>query len=165
MTEELGTVRAEDDRMRLRYERRYDASPEEVWAALTEPDSLRRWLCADPVLEPHVGGEFRLTWSETAQAAGSVLVWEPPHVLEAEWIDGDMHSILRFEISASGDGALLVLDHRGVTPEKAVSMGAGWHAHLERLDDVLAGRDASWDRWRPRYESLLPRYDELVSAA
>ena len=163
MTEELGTVRAEGNLRALRYERRYEASPDEVWAALTAPESIRRWLFADAVLEPRVGGDFRLAWSGGEKAAGSVLVWEPPHVLETEWVEGEMHSILRFEISASGSGAVLVLDHRDVTRAKAPSMGAGWHAHLEALGDVLEGREPSEERWWPRYESLRPRYEELVT--
>ena len=51
----------------LRSERTYDATPEELWSAVTEPDSIRRWLFADAVLEPRVGGEFRLVWSENGR--------------------------------------------------------------------------------------------------
>jgi hypothetical protein len=76
----------------------------------------------------------------------------------------EMRSILRIELSPAQGGTALVLDHRNVGLESAIGMGAGWHAHLEALGDLLEGRDADADRWRPRFESLLPRYAELVSS-
>jgi uncharacterized protein YndB with AHSA1/START domain len=129
---------------------------------LTEPESISRWLFAEAVLEPRVGGEFRLRWSEN-EAGGSVLVWEPPRSLAVEWDEPDVRSILRIEVSPAEDGATLVLEHRNVTAKAAIGMGAGWHAHLEALDEVLSGRAASSERWWPRYEELRPTYEELVS--
>jgi uncharacterized protein YndB with AHSA1/START domain len=162
MTEQLGTVRADGDLMTLNFERRYDASPDEVWAALTEPESIKRWLFADAVLEPRVGGDFGLRWSEN-EAGGSVLVWEPPRTLEVEWNEPDVRSILRIEINAVENGAALALEHRNITHKAAIGMGAGWHAHLEALGEILSGREASSERWWPRYEALRPTYEELVS--
>jgi uncharacterized protein YndB with AHSA1/START domain len=162
MTEQLGTVRTDGDRVALHFERRYDATPDEVWSALTEPESISRWLFADAVVEPRVGGAFRLRWSEN-EAGGSVLVWEPQRTLEVEWNETDLRSILRIEITAFEDGAALVLDHRNVTAKAAIGMGAGWHAHLEALAELLSGRSASTERWWPRYEELRPRYEQLVS--
>jgi uncharacterized protein YndB with AHSA1/START domain len=162
MTEQLGTVRVDGDLMALRFERRYDASPDEVWAAMTEPDSISRWLFADAVLEPRVGGDFRLRWDEN-EAGGSVLVWEPPRLLEVEWDETDVRSMVRIEISAAESGAALALEHRNITPSAAIGLGAGWHAHLEALGEMLSGRGASSERWWPRYEQLRPTYEELVS--
>lgn len=164
MTQELGTFRSNEEGAALRFERTYDATPEEVWAAFTDPDSIRRWLFADAVLEPRVGGAFRLVWSENERTGGAVLVWEPPRALEVEWSEGEMQSILRVEIAASEGGTMLVLDHRSLTPDVVVGIGAGWHAHLDALDDVLARRDDVTDRWRERHEALLPRYEELTAS-
>jgi uncharacterized protein YndB with AHSA1/START domain len=162
MTEQLGSLRAHDDRIALRFERTYDATPDEVWAALTEPESIGRWLFAEAVLEPRVGGAFRLRWSENEQAGGSVLAWEPPRLLEVEWDETDMRSVLRVEITATANGATLVLDHRNIAEQAAIGMGAGWHAHLEALGELLGGADTSSERWQPRYEMLRPRYEELA---
>jgi uncharacterized protein YndB with AHSA1/START domain len=157
----LGEVRAEGGRAGLRYERRYAATPEAVWDAFTDPGSIRRWLFADAVVEPRVGGRFELRWAEGA-ARGRVLVWDPPRVLEASWDESNVESVLRVEISASADGAVLVLDHRGLTRPSASGTGAGWHAHLSALGDVLAARSAVEDRWQERFERLKPSYRELV---
>jgi uncharacterized protein YndB with AHSA1/START domain len=162
MREQLGTIRVDGDLMALHFERRYDANPDEVWAALTKPESIGRWLFADAVLEPRVGGDFRLRWNEN-EAGGSVLVWEPPRTLEVEWNETDVRSILRIEITSVGNGTALALEHRNITQKAAIGMGAGWHAHLEALGEILSGRNASSERWWPRYEELRPSYEELVS--
>lgn len=72
MTE--GTLRAEGERAGVRFERRYDAAPEEVWSALTEPERLTRWLANVAELELRVGGRFVLVWHEDSQQTdGTVL--------------------------------------------------------------------------------------------
>lgn len=85
MSDQVATLRAEEEQVGLRFERRYDATPDEVWAALTEPESIRRWLLAEAVLEPRVGGAFSLDWSADDRADGTVRASEPPRILEADW--------------------------------------------------------------------------------
>jgi uncharacterized protein YndB with AHSA1/START domain len=158
----FGAPRSDGDgRLALRYERHYEATPEEVWSAFTEPESIRRWLFADATLEPRVGGELRLDWTE-GRVEGSVLVWEPPRLLEIEWLEPDLQSIVSVEISASEKGALLVLEHRSLTVEPALRVGPGWHAHLDVLGELLAGRAGTVDEWREHFESLRPSYEELT---
>jgi uncharacterized protein YndB with AHSA1/START domain len=163
MSDGLGEVVAEGGAVALRFERAYDAPPEELWAALTEPASIRRWLLAEAVLEPRVGGAFRLGWSGGHAAEGRVLAWEPPRLLVVEWGDPEGVSVLRVEVRPSGDGSALALDHRGVPPASAVSLGAGWDAHLTALAEALAGREGVAERWSRRYELLRPRYEELLA--
>jgi len=76
----------------------------------------------------------------------------------------ELRSILRIEIAAAESGSTLVLDHRNVTSEAAIGMGAGWHAHLELLGELVEGGDPAAESWQPRYESLRPRYEELIAA-
>jgi uncharacterized protein YndB with AHSA1/START domain len=165
VTDGPGTVTAGPDGLTLRFERRYDAAPDEVWAALTEPESIRRWLLAEAVLEPRVGGAFRLDWRGLGSAGGSVLTWAPPRLLEVEWNEGELRTHLRIAIAAAADGALLLLEHRAVAPGAGVRMGAGWDAHLTALGEALAGRDGIDARWRARFDDLVPRYEALVAAA
>ena len=69
------------------------------------------------------------------------------------------------ELTPLGATTRLVLEHGGIAVEgTATGLGAGWHAHLTALRDVLDGRDAVADRWWPLYESLRPEYEELVRA-
>lgn len=167
--ESLGALRADDAGLAVRFERRYDATPEEVWAAVTEPASIARWLFADAVLEPRAGGAFRARWGEEDRVGGTVLRWEPPRLLETEWLQTDLRSVLRIEIAPAGEGALLVLDHRRLSAAPAVRVGAGWHAHLDALGALLGRGDAAAPgdagAWRERYAALRPRYAAAVAAA
>ena len=68
----------------VRFTRRYDATPAEVWAALTEPDSVARWLGPVPT---------------------SVRESQPERLLELDWlIPGDEPSVVRFELRPSEGG-------------------------------------------------------------
>lgn len=65
-----GRLRSEGDRCGVRFERRYDASTEELWSALTEPERLGRWLADVAELELRVGGRFLLRWQESDGTQG-----------------------------------------------------------------------------------------------
>ena len=157
---EMGTLRADASRRAVRFERSFAAAPEEVWSALTESDRVERWL-APAVLEPRRGGLVEIVFDEEQTVTGVVLTWEPPRLLEYEWrFPGEPESIVRFALSPQVGGTLLVLDHRLLGSEHATGYAAGWHAHLDRLDDLLSGRPCqSWDE---RFSALLPHYREQV---
>jgi uncharacterized protein YndB with AHSA1/START domain len=134
------------DRRTLRFERRYDASPAEVWSALTEPERLARWLAP-----AEIGDTVRIDFGNDV-VTGRVLVRDEPHVLEYEWrFAGEDESIVRFELAADADGTVLRLEHRLLGPEHALGYSAGWHAYL----DALGGAEEPWD---DRFAELLPLY-------
>ena len=156
-----GKLRSEGDRAGVRFERRYDFAPEEVWSALTEPDRLQRWLADVAEIDLRVGGRFVLRWNEgdgTQVDDGKVRALEPGKVLELDWTyPGEPDSVARFELRPDGDGTILVLDHRGLPPAAIAGYGAGWHSHLDSLEAHLAGREADWSA---RFEELGPAYEE-----
>lgn len=157
-----GVLRADGDRMAVRFERRYGGSPEEVWAALTEPARLRRWLAevVDGRVEP--GGEFTFRWndSDDQTARCRVRVFVPPRTLELDWgFAGEPPSLLRIDLSpADGGGTLLVLDHRQLPAAIGAGYGAGWQAHLCALADFDV------DAWDARFAEFLPAYREQAAA-
>jgi uncharacterized protein YndB with AHSA1/START domain len=160
-------MRRDGDAFAVRLERTYAASPEEVWAAFTDPSSIRRWLFADTILEPRVGGRAEFRWSDAGDdaALGSVLAWDPPRLLELSWAEREAASLLRVELKPLAGGTLLVLDHSGIASEgTATGLGAGWHSHLVALGELLGGHDAVEERWWPLYQSLRPRYEDLARA-
>jgi uncharacterized protein YndB with AHSA1/START domain len=154
---ELGMLREDG----VRFERLYTAGAEEVWAALTEPESLTRWLAPHgAVLEPNGRFELRMSDAEKADVWGAVRVFDPPRTLELEWrYEGEDDSVLRIELEPRGQETLLVLDHRLLRADQAVGYSAGWHAYLDALDDLLAGR-APGD-WDERFRSRLDAYRAL----
>ena len=157
---ELGTLRADGERCAVRFERLYDATPEELWGALTDAEQLRGWMANEVRIDPRPGGEFEFRFGEadTEWAAGRVVSVEPPRLLELDWtFPGEPKSAVRFEIEPRDRGALLVLDHRQLALESGASYSAGWHAHLDLLDAQLAG--APEPDWVARYTELKPDYD------
>ncbi|MFL6128075.1 MAG: SRPBCC domain-containing protein [Mycobacteriales bacterium] len=163
---DFGTVRRDGDRGAVRFARHYQASPEELWAAWTEPDRIARWLGATvrggPV-EP--GASFRLVWAEGADNQAELVVRElkRPELLEWEWtIAGEPPTVLRVDFVAAGGGTDLVLDHRGLPLGQYAALAAGWHAYLDALGALVgSGLPVYWDE---RFAALLPAYRERVRA-
>jgi len=156
---DLGQLRDDGDRRSVRFERRYDAAPEAVWAAVTEPEQMRGWLAEVVEFDHTAGGTIHLRFGDGPDevAYGAVLAFEPPSVLEYEWHwPGEDHSVVRFELLRDGEGTLLLLEHRGLPPAAAIGYGAGWHAHLDCLEAVVRGRAAP--DWDARFSELLPSY-------
>ena len=156
MTENMGTLTRQGDRATVRFERWLDAVIDDVWAALTTPEGLEAWL-APAQLELRDGGNMDIDFGEDGLAGGVILELEPPRLLEYEWgFPGEPDSILRFELSPRNDGTMLVLEHRLLPGDQSVGYSAGWHAHLDHLAAVVAGRHpGSWDE---RFAELLPAY-------
>ena len=104
----------------VRFRRRYDATPAEVWAALTEPESIARWLGPVPT---------------------NVRESEPERTLELDWlVPGDEPSVVRFELRPrEGGGTELVLDHRRINAVQGMLYSERWTNTLLRLDDLLGG--------------------------
>jgi hypothetical protein len=103
-----------DQRCALRLTRRYDAEPAELWRALTEPESVVRWLGAGDVqLRP----------------------LEPERVLELELAD----SVARIELTPDGDRTILVLDHERIPAEVGMRFAQRWTEALDRFRREVAG--------------------------
>lgn len=166
MTEGYGEIRRDGDNIAVRFDREYDVPAARVWSALTDPDRLGRWL--GPVRSGTIGagGVFELTMNDDPVEIARCTVREftPGRCLEFDWdYTGERASQVRFELIPTATGTRLVLEHRRLTADER-GYGAGWHAHLDRFGDLVAGRDlASWDE---RFVAVLPAYrrqlDELA---
>jgi uncharacterized protein YndB with AHSA1/START domain len=159
----LGTITTDGDTRTVRFERRYPAAREEVWAAITEPARLREWL-TEATFEPGEGGRVAFDFGEGGACTGTVTVWDAPSVLEYGWdFPDESRSVVRWELAADGDGTVLTLVHRLLTAAVAPGYGAGWHAHLDQLGAHLvpADGDGTVD-WDDRYRSLRPEYDAMA---
>jgi uncharacterized protein YndB with AHSA1/START domain len=145
----------------VRFERTVSASPEEVWAALTDPTLIEGWL-AEAEFEPSEGGKVHLVWPGQGEMHGSVTKFVPHRELEYSWREASGTSLLRFELEPVDDGSTLRLEHMGTSPEDAPGFGAGWQSHLEALDVVLAGDKSAAEERDARYNELRGEYQGLV---
>jgi uncharacterized protein YndB with AHSA1/START domain len=121
----------------VRFTRRYDAGPAEVWATLTEPGAVARWLAQAAVLDASEGASFDLRLGD-AVIRGRVRAVVPERLLELDWVDRGDASIVRFELSPDGEGTTLVLDHRRISAQVGMAAMERWAGALDRLERVLA---------------------------
>jgi uncharacterized protein YndB with AHSA1/START domain len=123
-----------DDQCELRLTRVYPASPAAVWAVLTEPASLARWLAAPGAIQLVPGGSF-----EVGSVAGRVREIDPERVLELDWRrEGEEPSVVRFELTQFTGGTQLVLNHRRVQEPVGMRYIQGWRIALGRFGQALA---------------------------
>ena len=127
-----------DGTCEVRFTRYYEAAPEDVWAALTEPGSLARWLARGAEIDL-AGDAFELRLADGEAVTARVRALEPARLLELDWVDGvGEPSVVRLELARDGDGTVLVLDHRRVDARVGMVYIARWERHLRRLDSLVA---------------------------
>jgi uncharacterized protein YndB with AHSA1/START domain len=160
----LGTLRRQDAGVTVEFSLIVPASAQHVWTALTDPSTIAQWL-ADAEFDAQPGGKVHLTWDDENEMYGTVIVASAPNLLTYSWIEPDGTSELSFEIRGVDDEtSQLILIHRGTSNNNAPGFGAGWHAHLESLLQVLMGADTSSTIRDTRYEQLRPSYVALMDS-
>ena len=160
----FGTVTLEGGTHTLRFERLIRFTPEEIWAALTEPARLGEWL-AEAEVVPGPNGSVTLDFGEGGKESGRITAWRPPQLLAYEWnFVGETPSHVRFELDAVDDGhaTRLTLEHSLLSRDLATGYGAGWHAHLDQLEGHLEGDVPDWGEL---FAVLQPQYAEIGSSA
>ena len=162
----LGRIVLDDDRAAIVMECRYPHPIEKVWAALTDPKQLTKWMGPAKV-DGRVGGTITLEGgpqdipAEVRRMTGQILVWDPPTVLEYEWRQAIVdESVVRYELASDGEGegagTLLKFTQRWLSLTNARGFLPGQHAYLDRLAAHLDG--AEIPDWRARYAEVKPIY-------
>jgi uncharacterized protein YndB with AHSA1/START domain len=141
----LTTTTRDGQEMRLlTAERRYAASAEEVWDALTDPERVPRWFGGAVTGDLEVGGRFQIE----GNAGGEVLGCTPPQSFSITWEFGGQISWVDVTLTASDDQTRLVLEHTApVDPQMweqfgPGAVGIGWEMALMGLDEHLLSPDA-----------------------
>lgn len=161
-----GTLEKVDGGYALHYERHLRHPVEKVWEAITQPERLVEWL-GEAEVDLVEGGRFVVRWlntdmeGNTAVASGTITRLDPPNVLE---VDTDIHGLLRWDLRAEGAGCLLEFSARAPLPDEYLTeVLAGWHVHIDFLEDALDGRPVDWpnwpfDRWTAHHERYEARF-------
>ncbi|MFE7132716.1 SRPBCC family protein [Streptomyces sp. NPDC057638] len=152
--------------------RTYDAAPEDVWDACTDPERLRRWflpVSGDLVL----GGHYQLE----GHAGGEILRCEPPRLLRVSWLFGENPGFSEVELRLAPDpsgGTEFVLEHTAVVPPDfwgqfgPGATGVGWDLVLLGLGLDLQGESVGDPRaWEASDEArtYMTRSSDLWGAA
>ncbi len=134
----------------VRLRRTYDASIEDVWDAVTDPDRISRWFL--PISgDIRLGGSYQLE----GNARGTVLACEPPRRFRVTWVYGEPTSDrdiseVEVRLSRAGEGrTTLELEHSAIVPDDRWdeygpgAVGVGWDGALLGLGLHLAGGSVS----------------------
>jgi uncharacterized protein YndB with AHSA1/START domain len=112
-----------------------EASPEEVWEALTDEDRLEEWLAPDVELDPTKGGEIAVRDGED-ERAGTVETVEENERFAFTWSrPGEGESFVEFTIEALPGGSRVTVVETPIGPT-AVAAG-GWGSRLGRLNRAM----------------------------
>ena len=162
----LGTVSVNGEFATLEFERRLSHPPEVVWEAITEPKELEEWYLTKASIDRRQGGRIEF-WSGPTRVhvTGNILVWDPQHVFEHEWIvepsDGfprGENATIRWEIRPDGEASVLKMTHRNLSRRTALNFSSGAHAFLDRLEASLD--ETSMPDWMARVQELRPSYQQ-----
>jgi uncharacterized protein YndB with AHSA1/START domain len=142
-----GAVGEDGDAPTLVFRRQFRHPLERVWAAITEPDQIRRWQLTEATIDARPGGSVEfVTGPDRVRSFGRIRAWRPPRLWEYEWNfapgpyvpDGES-AVVRWELSPTPDGTLLVLTHRRLSRPTARAFARGLRGFLDRLGAQLDG--------------------------
>ena len=121
-----------------------EASPEEVWEALTDEDRLEEWMAPDVELDPVEGGEIAVRDGDE-ERAGTVETVEEGERFAFTWSrPGEGESFVEFTIEALPGGSRVTVVETPIhsaatnTAAGSTAMAAGgWGPRLTRLRHAL----------------------------
>ncbi len=134
----------------LRMVRWLPATPEAVFAAWTDAESLQTWMCPTPVhmttaeLDVRVGGCFRIAMrhgdSETVHT-GVYREIQPPQRLVFTWVSTTTRhhtTLVTVELRPRDAGTELILTHEGFPDADAAAQhNNGWQSIAAKLEVYL----------------------------
>ena len=140
------------ERMVVLREVQIAAPPSTVFAFLTDPEKILRWMGTEATVEPHPGGIYLVNVSGRDFARGEFTEVVPVHRLAYSfgWDERkDMppgSSLIEIDLIDRGGATLLRMTHSGLPDaEECASHEKGWAHYLERLAVAAAGGDPGPD--------------------
>jgi uncharacterized protein YndB with AHSA1/START domain len=168
----------------VRVDRLLNAPVDKVWSYVTESDKRAKWFAAGN-WDLRLGGKTELIFAHhtlSGEASppgfdkkgpfeGEIIAFEPPRLIA--WRDtgiGRGGSEIRIELASEGSATHLSITHTKMGYSDRLGASAGWGAHLNILEDVLAGRKprAFWtmhDRLRAFYAVRYPEANSALGKA
>jgi uncharacterized protein YndB with AHSA1/START domain len=155
-----------DDGINLVLDRSFQSGIDEVWAAVTEPARLERWIGTWSG-DPEKGSvQFRMTFEEgDSVETVRILECDPPRRLRMiSEIPGETQSWrLALDLAEKAGSTVLTFAMALSDPADAENVGPGWEYYLDRLLVSERGGDPAAVLWESYYPALSTPYRELFS--
>jgi uncharacterized protein YndB with AHSA1/START domain len=164
----LGTLRSAGGTGIVRMEHQFATGIDDLWAALTDPSRLARWIAeVEGDLRP--GGEFHARYVDGGwEGTGRVDACEPPRRLLLTMRDAAPQpgqptgTVIEAALTPDDDHTMFVVEERGLPLDLLAAYGAGVQIHVEHLADHIAGREYSASE--ARWHELIPAYQDMASS-
>jgi|GEM_PF-4968366 len=114
---------------------------DDVWAALTVPSEMNKWVSAEAKVDLREGGEYGYGWDEGGP--GRILELEVGQKLVTSWsYDSEPETTAVWTVEGKGGQTTVTVTHSGfATPEQTEGYVQGWSAFLGALAALLEGRE------------------------
>lgn len=122
-----------------------NASPSAIFAGLTQPELLNRWMAADATVEQVVGGKYDMGWGEGDGRPVKILDLEPDHRLVLSWADPkEQDTMVTWTLEGSEGATRITLVHGGFAGGRTLDdYYGGWADFLVRLK-FLSEQGEAW---------------------
>ncbi|MBP1967682.1 SRPBCC family protein [Paenibacillus aceris] len=116
-----------------------ECRPETLFSFFTDADKMKRWMGQHVLLEPKLGGKFRIDLNGNDIALGEYMEIVPNEkvVLSWGWEKSKLvppgSSKVEFRLQAQDHGTLLILSHYDLPLEEIESHVKGWTHFMKRL--------------------------------
>ncbi|WP_321478129.1 SRPBCC domain-containing protein [uncultured Paludibaculum sp.] len=116
-----------------------DATPEQVWKAISEGDQITRWFAPIATVEPGEGGKVTISWGPGMEGSAPITVWEPGHRLAWTEDHGEKGPrVVEFTVESGAGKTTLRLVHSGFGADASFdseyeSTGGGWTSFVQLL--------------------------------
>lgn len=124
----------------------FEAPPEKVFRALTDPNILSKWFLSKAKLDLKAGGSYTFDWIGGYHMVGKVKRVEFNKAISFSWTDelknGEIaRTTASFRVAKKGNGSLLTLRHTGFKdPEHFADCSSRWGYYLTNMKSVLDHR-------------------------
>ena len=117
-----------------------DATPEQVWEAVSTSQGIASWFAPIARVEPGKGGSVTMGWSPDMEATSRIEVWEPNQQIRivGDRPEGTPPSVVDYYIEGRGGKTVLRLVHSGFGDTanfdgEFESTGGAWPTFLKMM--------------------------------
>jgi uncharacterized protein YndB with AHSA1/START domain len=123
-----------EDGRRVEREAVLEASPEEVWEALTDERMLSEWLAEDAELDPVEGGDASFRFADGEERRGTVVSVQEERSLAFTWARPDEpETYVELTLEPAVSGTRLVVVERASPVGPVALAGSFWDTRLMAL--------------------------------
>lgn len=145
------------------FTREFSASRDVVWAAMTEPERLQRWI-GTWTGNPDSGS---VTFCITADGEDAcdepitIIDCAPPEKLHVNWLVGTDMWDITLNLTEQEGKTTLRFAQTFADPKGIEMIGTSWEFFLDRLTHVINDQDPDTVVWEDYPAQLSPHYREL----